>query len=640
LTNRFYLFIMILSALLFFAHFSDTDNLIFAQEEIIDNSKDSLLVPKEAQEEILDNTEDSLLVPKEDSTSAIIQPLLAPKVRINIDSLNILREKYVNTIDSLYKKKKSALLEVEQNVENFTNQGRKKIKNYRKEELISNLIYKLAYYYQGIEEREQLDIGEQLDNLFDEYNNKFEGSDGENQINEYLSKLSKLSPSLVELYTRNELISEEPGGKFKGEYKKTLEYYQKIIDNYPTSKLAPNSYYNIAFILYELGRKDEAVDIYAKIIETFPNSEFYVDANFALGEYFFDPELNPTRNTDLDLYNVNKAIEYYKAIINANYDESYYYKALYRLGFCYYRIYEYEDAADYLTETIEKLYENYGLEELPNDMRPLSLEYLAFSFKDKDWTDYNTQDTSEVVAFQDNASIKELKNYIENRKKENFSALYLYGDKIFKSLGDAYFDGEDYDLAISTYDTLLSMYPLIKKAPIIQEKVIEAYSMKKYDDPKVQQDELYRERNQFFEDFKESSEWGLANKEGVNLINKMVSSNLYKNINISLNSALESNDSTQYEIAIQHIDEYLNDLPLDSNSYKLKWYKALTLEGKLKKHLLAYDVFIELSRDENTKYYYDKESKRAFTDTLAAASAISSAQSYTKTEFIDILIFL
>ena len=604
MTSRLLLFTMILSSLFLFSE-NNSRNIIYAQEELTETLKDSIK-----------SNSDSLQI---NNTSKEI---------INIDSLNKVREKYILTIDSLYKKKKNALIEVEQNVENFTKE-RKKIKNYRKEELISNLIYKLAYYYQGIEEREQLDIGEKLDTIFDNYKDLFEGPESEKYKNEYINKLTELSPTLTEQYHRNDLLSEEPGGKYKGEYKKTLEYYQKIIDNYPTSKLAPNSYYNIAYILYELGRKDEAVDIYAKIIETYPNSEFYVDANFALGEYFFDPELNPTRNTDLDLLNVNKAVTYYKAIVNANFDENYYYKALYRLGFCYYRMYDYDTAADYLTETTEKLYEKYGLEELPNDMRPLSLEYLAFSFKDKLWSD---DSDSLDIAEQDNKPILELQKYINNRKKENFSALYLYGDKILKYLGDAYFEGDEYELSITTYDTLLSMYPLIKKAPLIQEKIIEAYSLKKYDDPKHQQEELYRERNQFFDSFKADSKWGLANKNGVDLINKMVSSNLYKNITVSLTDAQKSIDSTQFEITIEHIDEYLNDLPLDSNSYKLKWYKALILDKNLKQYLSAYDVFIELSNDKNSKFYYDKESKRTFSDTLAASGAISSAQAFSKTE--------
>jgi len=581
LINKFLLFITILLTF-FILLFGSNSTTVYAQEDAAGDSNDAVVNIK-------------------DSIDIISNEISEVKTNINIDSLNKARENYILIIDSLYKKKKDALLQVEENVENFTKE-RKKIKNYRKEELISNLIYKLAYYYQGIEERDQLDIGEKLDQIFDEYKDLFEGNEGEKYKREYIEKLAELSPSLIEQYHRADLISEEPGGKFKGEYKKTLEYYQKIIDNYPTSKLAPNSYYNIAYILYELGRKDEAVDIYAKIIETYPNSEFYVDANFALGEYFFDPELNPTRNTDLDLYNVNKAITYYKAIVNANYDENYYYKALYRLGFCYYRIYDYDTAADYLTETTEKLYEKYGLEELPNDMRPLSLEYLAFSFKDKLWSDVTESDTSDVVVKEDKPII-ELQNYIDNRKKENFSALYLYGDKIFKYLGDAYFEGDEYELSISTYDTLLSMYPLIKKAPLIQERIIEAYSMKKYDDPKEQQAELYRERNQFFEKFKSSSEWGTANKDGVSLINSMVSSNLYKNITVSLTSAQKSDDSTQFEITIQHIDEYLNDLPLDSNSYKLKWYKALILDKNLKQYLSAYDVLIELSNDEKFSFF-------------------------------------
>ena len=548
----------------------------------------------------------------------------------NNDSLLQLRKKYLELRDSLYIKKKKAIKQVESNIEKFTNK-RFSIKNYKKEELVANLIYKLAYYYHGLEEKEQIDIGERLDLLYDDYYDKFELQDSVRYKAEYLSEIRDMAPSLLENYEEERLILEQPGGLYKGEFKKTLEYYKKIIYDYPTSSLAPNAYYNIAYILYDMDRKDEAIDVYKKIIESYPTSDFYIDANFALGEYYFDPALNPDRNNELDLKNVNTAIDFYKAILDVNIEKErdihYYYKSLFRLGFCYYRIYEFMKSADYLTKTIEELYEKYGLKQLPNDMRDISFQFLAFSFKDNAW---DVPDTADV----DLQSVIELKNYILNRKQENYTALYIYGNQVLNELGNAYFEGEDYNQAIAAYDTLLSMYPTTKEAPRIQEKIISAHELKNYDVEDQRNDDLYRERNELYAMFNPDTKWAEKNlgKRDSLGTDTLLAKYLYQNIMLKLELAQKTDNKKVYETTLEHVDQYVYTLPNDTNTYKLKWWKAKILDKRLESYLDAYNMYIEISRDSVTKSYFDSESNTRFTDTLAARGAISVAQLYSKTE--------
>ena len=543
------------------------------------------------------------------------------------DSLGRQRALYNLQIDSLTLKKKEALKKVESNIDKFTKQ-RFKIKSYKKEELVANLVYKLAYYYHGLEDDQLGVVSVRLEQLYYAYQDKFESDDSEHYKQEYLEKLMEIAPSLFDEYDEDYLLVEDPSGVYRGDYKKSLEYYQRIIDEYPTSKLAPYSYYNIAYILYDIGRKDEAVDIYQKIIKSYPNSEFYNDANFALGEYYFDPELNPDDDAELRVELVSRAISYYASILDAPNNEEYYFKAFYRLGFCYYRIYDYMRAADYLTETIEKMYERYGLEELPDDMRTLSIEYLAFCFKDNQWGAEIAEDKLDISA------IIKLKKHIENRKRENYSALYLYGSKILGKLGEAYSKGEEYDLAIATYDSLLTMYPLIDDAPRYAEKIITAYTNKSFDNENQRYEELYKERNRLFSLYNINSEWSKVNttNRDSSSTDSLIAVNLYSNIRFMLDKAQTNNDNTYFEESIHHIDQYLTDLPVDSNTYKLKWYKARFLDHKLNRYLDAYDMYMRISRDSLTTEFYDKESNTKFTNILAAHSAINVAQKYKKLE--------
>lgn len=538
----------------------------------------------------------------------------------NADSLKLLKKRFENIKDSLTVKKKQTLEKVEKNIFNLISK-QSEIKNYKKEELVANLIYKLAYYYRGAEESEALALGNKLDELYAEYSPKFEGVEQTKYEDMYLAEIEKLAPNILENYEDEYVLSSQPSGLYKPEYRKTMEYFQKIIDDYPTSTLVPNAYYNVAYLLYDMGRKDESIGIYEKIIKFYPNSDFYADANFSIGEYYFDPELNPSRDTRYENENMKKAISYYEAILKEN-DEDYRYKALYRIGFCYYRLFKYDVSAAKLTELVEKLYDKYGLAFLPNDMRLLSMQFLAYTFRDRLWGD----DAKE------NSAIVELKKYIDNRRKNNMPALSLYGNRVFNNLGEIYHKGEEFNLAIESYDTLLSMYPNTPEAPEIQKKIIAIFQEKPYDNEDERSVDLYRERNQLFAAYRLSSEWGDKNKKMRDSLktDELLSENLYSNIRYMQDLAQSKNDKKLYETTIGHIDEYVSGLPADSNTYKLKWWKTLLLEQRLTDYYAAYKMYIDISRDSLTKNYYDKDSKRSYTDTLAALQAIKVADVFKK----------
>lgn len=539
---------------------------------------------------------------------------------VNADSLKTLKKKFETIKDSLIVKKKATLEVVEKNISNLISK-QADVKNFKKEELVASLIYKLAYYYRGAEEADALALSIKLDELYDQYSPKFEGSEKSKYENLYLDEIRKIAPNILENYKKEFILTSQPSGLNKPEYHKTMEYFQKIVDDYPTSDLVPNAYYNIAYLLYDIGRKDESVNIYEKLIKFYPNSEFYVDANFSLGEYYFDPELNPSRDNAYEIDNMKKAISYYEAILKEN-DEDYRYKALYRIGFCYYRLFKYDTSAATLTSLIEMLYDKYGLAFLPNDMRQLSMQFMAYTFRDRSWGE----------EAKDNTAIVELKKYIDNRSKNNLPALSLYGNRIFSNLGDIYQKGEEYDLAIEAYDTLLAMYPYTPEAPEIQRRIISIYQEKPYDSDEERIADLYRERNQLFSNYRLNSDWSEKNKKMRDSLktDKLLSDNLYSNIRYMQDLAQSKNSKNLYLATIDHIDQYINELPADTNTYKLKWWKAIFLDQNINDYYAAFQAYTAISRDSLTKTYYDKDSKRYYTDTLAALQAIKVADVFKK----------
>ena len=122
------------------------------------------------------------------------------------------------------------------------------------------------------------------------------------------------------------------------ELSSALNLYADVIEAYPASELVDDAFYNVGFILEEVGLSDSARVYYSKVITDFPASPLLPDVNMRLGEYYFNPPVN-------DLWT---AIEYYEKVLkyrsSPRYDE-----ALYRLGWSYYRLSDYPRAIAYFT---------------------------------------------------------------------------------------------------------------------------------------------------------------------------------------------------------------------------------------------------------------------------------------------------
>ena len=84
-------------------------------------------------------------------------------------------------------------------------------------------------------------------------------------------------------------------------------------------------YFNLAFILMDLGDKAQALEFYNTLVKGFPNSEFVPDTYLAIGEYWFE-----NNNAFKALGNYKKAATYS--------DSRVYIFALYKLGWCYYNV--------------------------------------------------------------------------------------------------------------------------------------------------------------------------------------------------------------------------------------------------------------------------------------------------------------
>src|SRR5262249_2624274 len=147
-----------------------------------------------------------------------------------------------------------------------------------------------------------------------------------------------------------------------------------------------------------------------------------------------------------------KAAEAYENAVKDK-DHLLYDKALYKLGWTYYRMDRFDDAVTRFTSLVDYYQEKYrGKEEEGGDLRNEAFQYTAISFADEKW-----------------GSLAKAKAFFEKVGGRPYEA------DIYKRMADVYFDQTKHAEAIEAYRLVLAKDPLSKNAPQIQERIVEAY---------------------------------------------------------------------------------------------------------------------------------------------------------------------
>ncbi len=120
---------------------------------------------------------------------------------------------------------------------------------------------------------------------------------------------------------------------------KAIEQYKQIAEQYPDYPGRDQVLFYLAASLWDLERYKEALSDYKDMINSYPKSKWVPDAYLAFGEYYFD-------NAKLD-----KALMAYKKV--AEYPNSAVYPyALYKQGWCYFNLHEWEKAKEKYREVV------------------------------------------------------------------------------------------------------------------------------------------------------------------------------------------------------------------------------------------------------------------------------------------------
>ncbi|HUT99886.1 MAG TPA: tetratricopeptide repeat protein [Myxococcota bacterium] len=119
----------------------------------------------------------------------------------------------------------------------------------------------------------------------------------------------------------------------------SIDLYRKIVNEYTNYAGRAQVLFYLASSLWDMEKFKEGLTTYRQMIKDYPNSKYVPDAYLAFGEYYFDKAL------------LDKALMAYKKV--AEYKESQVYPyALYKQGWCYYNLHEWDKAKEMFQSVI------------------------------------------------------------------------------------------------------------------------------------------------------------------------------------------------------------------------------------------------------------------------------------------------
>lgn len=358
-------------------------------------------------------------------------------------------------------------------------------------------------------------------------------------MRQYEEKLKAIDPS------KNEAVPPEPVVNFS----QSIALYRRLIDQFPDYRLNDGAHYLLGYCLEKQNEFEKSREAYQALIARYPKSKFTTEAWVRIGEYYFDAYNEPDALT--------QAANAYE---RATEDKSHplYDKALYKLGWTYYRMDRFDDAVDRflaLVDYYEAKARERKDEEVGGDLRNEALQYTAISFADEKW-----------------GSLA--------KAQERFQKLggRPYEAEIYRRMGNVYFDQTKHAEAIEAYRLVLQKDPTAKDAPQIQQRIVQAYER----DRRLA--EAFNESARLAEMFGPGTPWHEKHKRDPDVIaafHELAEKSLYSTAIYHHQQALVFKQESKFEqakatfeLAAKAYRTYLDRFPRSKSAYEMQFYFA------------------------------------------------------------------
>jgi TolA-binding protein len=344
--------------------------------------------------------------------------------------------------------------------------------------------------------------------------------------------------------------------------------YDGIITGFPHSDVTDGACFYKALALQKIGREEEANTVLIALVNKYPGSPYYVEANMNIGQYYFD-------HPKIDKGQGYKYAEdaYRRVLFFRKHPE--YVSALYHLGWCYYMQDRYEEAIAVFKYLIEE--SNLDFDPSKTDEKQLAnpllrgeaIDYIAISFDSEN----KVEDAIQFLSLVGNVD---------------------YAAMVLKRIGELREEDLDYAAAIRVYRRLLAQYPKSRVAPETYVSLIRLYDS--HDKP----DSAMALREEFFAEYARGGEWQKQSSRKDAAYAKVIDSMAILNGLFVADASYRLADSTKdrdaYSRAAKNYERLVKDYSKDPRAAEALWNLAVILDTKLNEKPMAFDRYVAFSR--------------------------------------------
>jgi len=317
-----------------------------------------------------------------------------------------------------------------------------------------------------------------------------------------------------------------------------IHLYDAILTNYPSYPRKDEVLFIMAYNMYDLGKKNEALAHYKELIRQYPDSKFVPDAYVQMGEHFFN-------SNDLE-----RARKSYEKALESKVPQVYAF-ALYKLAWCDYNAGAYEEALKKFESVVayqEQAAKGVGKAE-KRDKIQLKNEAL----------------NDMILSFAQLNQVEAARDYYAahaSRKKTH---------QLLARLANVYFDAGKWDPAIKTYRIIIEEDPDDSEDPSYQANIVKAFEGQR------KRDQVRVELKKLVETYRPNGPWATANSH-----NKAALASAYDLTEGSMRElvtdyhqeAQKTKSVATYRLARDIYKEYLDNFADSENAYNLRFYYA------------------------------------------------------------------
>ena len=226
----------------------------------------------------------------------------------------------------------------------------------------------------------------------------------------------------------------------------SIDLYQNVLSLYPERADNDSVLYQLARA-YELdGQPQQSLDTLALLVQQYPQSHYVLEARFRRGEILFEQR---------DYDNAEQA---YRAVVNSDTDNPFYRQALYKTGWCFFKLSQLNESLDAFTVLLD-------LELQDTEAGIAQLDRLSRPRREL------VDDTLRVVSlsFSYGQGADGVAEYFNRRGTRQYEHI------IYDHLGLLYLKKERYNDAAQTFQSFVEQNPIHRLAPGFQMRVIETY---------------------------------------------------------------------------------------------------------------------------------------------------------------------